>query len=377
MPGMPGIDRPGADLRIGLVAALALPGRPVGVPALALAFPLPFALAVPVARGADRRGAARPGDRRLAVARVADAAGRRRHRPGRRARGRRRCAGWSVEGRSAESTSSSGPRSRSDAACEPIGGAAGEAAPLGLRETPGTRGRRSRPPRRRLRLPRPARRAARGSRAAAARARSPTAAAPPSRAAGCGAAAPRSGRSSSRGAPRIVASSSAVRARRSGCAAVRATAAPHRDRRRDRGTGRRRRRGPTGPGVRGLATRPLLERRADGERAREAVRLLVRQRARGRLGLGIAAMAVVRSVRPLVPLVLEGHERAGRGSVDAGQPSLGHRGDDTRRARRRWRARPGSAARLTCPTEARTLRAIPGDDTVKPHPQCEGVPCLA
>ena len=48
--------------------------------------------------------------------------------------------------------------------------------------------------------------------------------------------------------------------------------------------------------------------------------------ARGRLGLGVAAMAVVRSVRPFVPLVFERDERAGRGTVHAGQPSLGHRG---------------------------------------------------
>ena len=102
---------------------------------------------------------------------------------------------------------------------------------------------------------------------------------------------------------------------------------------------RRRRRGPTGPGVRGLPPRPLLERRADRERAREAVRLLVRQRARGGIGLGVATVAMVRSVRPLVPLVLERHERARRRSIGAGQPTLGHRGDDTRGAS------PQSAAR--------------------------------
>ena len=92
------------------------------------------------------------------------------------------------------------------------------------------------------------------------------------------------------------------------------------------------RRGAARPGVRRLPPRPLLERRADRERAREAVRLLVRERARGGLGLRVATVAMVRSVRTLVPLVLERHERAGRRSIGAGQPSLGHRGDDTRGA---------------------------------------------
>ena len=146
---------------------------------------------------------------------------------------------------------------------------------------------------------------------------------------------------------------------------------------RHRGTGRCRGRRPTRARVRRLATGPLLERRADGERTREAVRLLVRQRAWSGVRLGIAAMAVIRSVRPLVPLVLERHERACRRSIGAGQPTLGHRGDDTRGARPRVVGARGSAARLTCPTQARTLRTIPRGDTVKPHPQCEGVPCLA
>ena len=83
---------------------------------------------------------------------------------------------------------------------------------------------------------------------------------------------------------------------------------------------------PSGPpGVRGLAPRPFLERRADRERAREAVRLLVRQRARCRLGLREAAMAVVGTVGALIPVVFEGDERAGRGTVHAGQPSFRHR----------------------------------------------------
>ena len=125
--------------------------------------------------------------------------------------------------------------------------------------------------------------------------------------------------------------------------------------------GRRRVGRPARPGVRRLAPRPLLERRADGERAREAVRLLVRQRARSRFGLGVAAMAVVRSVGPLVPLVLEGDERAGRRTVRAGQPSLGHRGDDTRRATPSPDRTRHPAARLTCPTGARTLRGNPRD----------------
>ena len=48
-------------------------------------------------------------------------------------------------------------------------------------------------------------------------------------------------------------------------------------------------------------------------------------RARGAGGLGVAAVAVVRSIGALVAIVLERDERTGRGTVGAGQPSLRHR----------------------------------------------------
>jgi hypothetical protein len=57
---------------------------------------------------------------------------------------------------------------------------------------------------------------------------------------------------------------------------------------------------------------PFLEDRADRERGGQAVRLLVRQCARGRLGLCETAVAVVRTIGPLVPVILERDERAGR-----------------------------------------------------------------
>ena len=78
------------------------------------------------------------------------------------------------------------------------------------------------------------------------------------------------------------------------------------------------------PRPRGLAPCPVLERRADGERRREAVRLLVRQGARSRVRLGIAAMTVVGAGRTLVAIVLERDEGAGRCTVGGGEPSLGH-----------------------------------------------------
>ena len=84
-------------------------------------------------------------------------------------------------------------------------------------------------------------------------------------------------------------------------------------------------------GLRGLSPSPVLERRADGEGAREAVRLLVRERPRRGLHLRVAAMPMIGRGRTLVAFVFEGDERAGRRPVDAGQPSVGHRGDDTRR----------------------------------------------
>ena len=95
----------------------------------------------------------------------------------------------------------------------------------------------------------------------------------------------------------------------------------------------RRRRGsrPTGrAGLGRLAPGPVLERRADRERAREAVRLLMGERARRRLDLRVAAVPVIGTGRALIALILERDEGAGRGTLDAGQCSVAHRGDDTR-----------------------------------------------
>ncbi len=92
-------------------------------------------------------------------------------------------------------------------------------------------------------------------------------------------------------------------------------------------------------GSRGLTTRPLLEDRADREGARQAVRLLVRQGARRGLRDGEAAVSMIRPIGPFVAIVLERHERTGRGTIRAGQPTVRHRGDDTRATR--------TAARLT------------------------------
>ena len=178
---------------------------------------------------------------------------------------------------------------------EPIGGAAGQPAPSSAS------GRRARGHRRRSRCgPRRPRRHRRPS-------SPPTAVAPPSHAVDCGAAAPRRA-ARRRPAPRIARS---VRRRR------RAAARPRlRDRAgRHAGTPASLRPGAS-PTIRvrvcGLAPSPVLERRADRERRREAVRLLVRERARGRHGLGEAAVAVVRSIGPLVAIVLERDERTGR-----------------------------------------------------------------
>ena len=102
-----------------------------------------------------------------------------------------------------------------------------------------------------------------------------------------------------------------------------------------------------GPRVRGLATRPVLERRADRERRREAVRLLVGDRARRRRRLGEASVAVVRTGRTSLTVVPEGDERTGRGTVHAGQPSLSHRADDTRWSRSAARPRWASPAWTT------------------------------
>src|SRR6185295_3696130 len=78
-----------------------------------------------------------------------------------------------------------------------------------------------------------------------------------------------------------------------------------------------------------LAPRPVLERRADRERAGQAVGFLVRDRTRRRWRLGEAAMAMVGARRTSVAVVAKGDEWTGRGTVRAGQPSLSHRGDDT------------------------------------------------
>ena len=73
-----------------------------------------------------------------------------------------------------------------------------------------------------------------------------------------------------------------------------------------------------------LAPGPVLERRADREGAREAVRLLVGEGARRRARLGVAAVAMVGDGRPLVAIVLEGDEGTGRGTVRDGQSAFRH-----------------------------------------------------
>ena len=78
------------------------------------------------------------------------------------------------------------------------------------------------------------------------------------------------------------------------------------------------------PGPCSLASRPVLEGRADRKRAREAVRLLVGERARRRTRLRVAAVPAVGNGRPLVPIVLERHERAGRRAVREGQAAFSH-----------------------------------------------------
>ena len=62
----------------------------------------------------------------------------------------------------------------------------------------------------------------------------------------------------------------------------------------------------------GLTSRPFLEGGTDGERGREAIRLLMGEGARCRLGLREAAVAVIRPIGALVAIVLECDERAGR-----------------------------------------------------------------
>ena len=80
-----------------------------------------------------------------------------------------------------------------------------------------------------------------------------------------------------------------------------------------------------GAGRRRLAPRPVLERRADRERRREAVRLLVREGARRRTRLGEAAVAVVGRLSTPVAIVLERDEGTRGGTVDDREPALGHR----------------------------------------------------
>ena len=81
-----------------------------------------------------------------------------------------------------------------------------------------------------------------------------------------------------------------------------------------------------GAGGRGLATGPVLERRTDRERRRQAVRLLVRERraapgaARRSSGGGGRA-----PVRPRVAIVLEGDEGTRGSAVDDREPAVGHR----------------------------------------------------
>ena len=82
--------------------------------------------------------------------------------------------------------------------------------------------------------------------------------------------------------------------------------------------------------VRGLAPGPVLEGRADRERARQAVRLLVSDGSRCRRRLGETPVAMVRARRTSIAVVAESDERTGRGTVHAGQPSLSHPRDDTR-----------------------------------------------
>ncbi len=79
----------------------------------------------------------------------------------------------------------------------------------------------------------------------------------------------------------------------------------------------------------GLTPRPVLEHRTDRECAREAVRLLVRDRSRCRWRFGEAAVSMIRAGGTCVAVVAERNEGAGRGTIRTGQASLGHHRDDT------------------------------------------------
>jgi hypothetical protein len=56
----------------------------------------------------------------------------------------------------------------------------------------------------------------------------------------------------------------------------------------------------------------------------------VGKRARRRVRLGVAAVAMVGAGGALVAIVIEGDEGTGGRTVDDGQPSLGHPPDHTR-----------------------------------------------
>jgi hypothetical protein len=45
---------------------------------------------------------------------------------------------------------------------------------------------------------------------------------------------------------------------------------------------------------------------------------------RRRAQLGVAAVTVVRAFRAFVAIIVEGHERTGRGAFDWGAPAFGH-----------------------------------------------------
>ncbi len=129
-----------------------------------------------------------------------------------------------------------------------------------------------------------------------------------------------------------------------------------------RGARRRGRRG-AGTGGGGLTSGPVLERRADGEGGREAVRVLVGDRPGRGDGLGEAAVPVVRRRRAAVPVVVERDERAGRGAVSGGKPSVAHRPDHTRPPsavcipRPLTRPRPGDRLPATGPRGRRERRS--------------------
>ena len=104
-------------------------------------------------------------------------------------------------------------------------------------------------------------------------------------------------------------------------------------RRRHRGRGRLRTL-PDTTSMRGLTTRPILEGGADGERAGETVRLLMRDGARGGRRFRETPMSVVGVCRASFAVVAKRDERTGRGTIHTGQPSLSHAIDDTRRIAR-------------------------------------------